>query len=134
MKLVKIYECLCNWTRLRILNLLCSGPLCVCHIQEVLGEPQVKISRHLSYLKTRGMTVARREANWMIYSLPEKRSRELNANLACLQDCASDNKHIKRDNAMLAEVRERLRKGDSSAPPFAAQRLKYASFAAANDK
>ena len=115
MKLVKIYECLCDLTRLRILNLLCSGPLCVCHIQEILGEPQVKISRHLNYLKTRGMAVVRREANWMIYSLPEKRSHALNANLVCLQDCASDDKRIKRDNVTLAKVRERLRKDDSSA-------------------
>ena len=37
MKLVKIYECLCDPTRLRILNLLKSGELCVCDVQEVLG-------------------------------------------------------------------------------------------------
>ncbi|WP_277558959.1 metalloregulator ArsR/SmtB family transcription factor [Ereboglobus sp. PH5-10] len=115
MELVKIYECLCDRTRLRILNLLCSGPLCVCHIQEVLGESQVKISRHLNYLKTRDMVVVQREANWMIYSIPEKRSRELDANLACLQDCASEDKLIVRDNARLKKVRARLRKDDSAA-------------------
>jgi len=110
MELIKIYECLCERTRLRILNLLCSGPLCVCHIQDVLEEPQVKVSRHLSYLKTRGLVVVRRDANRMIYSLPEKRTPELEKNLACLQDCVSEDKLIKRDISRLAKVLDRLTK------------------------
>ena len=50
MELVPIYQCLCDRTRLRILNLLDSGPLCVCHFQTLLKEGQVKISKHLAYL------------------------------------------------------------------------------------
>lgn len=105
MSLVQIYQCLCDETRLRILNLLVSTPLCVCHLQEVLGEPQVKISKHLGYLKARGMVEARREANWMIYSLPTRPSRELAANLACLQDCARENATFRHDSAKLAKLR-----------------------------
>ena len=30
MELVKIYECLCDPTRLRLLNVLAQGPVCVC--------------------------------------------------------------------------------------------------------
>jgi len=115
MELLKIYECLCDRTRLRILNLLSGGPLCVCHIQEILAEPQVKVSRHLNYLKKRGAVAVRREANWKIYSLPEKPSPELAANLACLQDCAAADKLIQRDNARLAKTRARLRKEISGA-------------------
>lgn len=103
MSLVKIYQCLCDQTRLRILHLLTRGPLCVCHFQEVLDEPQVKISKHLSYLKAHGVVEARREANWMIYNLPARPSRELKANLACLQDCAQEDPVFRRDA-------ERLRK------------------------
>jgi len=33
-------------------KLLLHGPLCVCHFQKVLGEPQVKVSKHLAYLKS----------------------------------------------------------------------------------
>jgi len=40
MSLIQIYQCLCDQTRLRILNLLGEGPLCVCHFQEILGEPR----------------------------------------------------------------------------------------------
>ena len=43
--LVRIHKRLCEKTRLRIVNLLLQGPLCVCHLQEALREPQVKISR-----------------------------------------------------------------------------------------
>ena len=103
MSLIEIYQCLCDPTRLRILNLLSQGPLCVCHFQQVLEEEQVKISKHLAYLKSRGLVEARREANWMIYSLPGSPSRELKANLACLQDCAQEDPVYQRDA-------ERLRK------------------------
>jgi ArsR family transcriptional regulator len=54
---------------LRILALLGNGPLCVCHIQEILSEPQVKVSKHLSYPKERGLVEATRESNWIVYRL-----------------------------------------------------------------
>ncbi|WP_438483368.1 ArsR/SmtB family transcription factor [Oleiharenicola lentus] len=108
MSLVQIYQCLCDETRLRILNLLHDGELCVCHFQEILGEPQVKISKHLAYLRARGMVEARREANWMIYSIPEKRSKELSANLACLQDCTSEHKTFIRDRQAKQKIKKKI--------------------------
>lgn len=84
MEPVSFYHALSDGTRLRIINLIRQGPLCVCHIQEILGEPQVKVSKHLAILKAAGLVEARREANWMIYSLPEKRPALLSANLECL--------------------------------------------------
>jgi ArsR family transcriptional regulator, arsenate/arsenite/antimonite-responsive transcriptional repressor len=95
--LIQIYECLCDRTRLRILNLLTGGELCVCHFQKILGEPQVKVSKHLAYLRTRGLVTARKEANWVIYALPSKPSPELSANLACLQDCVREEPVFQRD-------------------------------------
>lgn len=108
MELIKIYECLCDRTRLRILNLLLAGPLCVCHFQEILREPQVKVSKHLGYLKRNGLVHAERCANMMIYQLPRKRSAQLNANLACLQDCAHDEKMFREDSARLARVKAKF--------------------------
>lgn len=108
MELIKIYDCLCDRTRLRILNLLLEGPLCVCHFQEILREPQVKISKHLGYLKRNGLVEAERCANLMIYSLPKKRAPQLSANLACLQDCARDERGFREDTARLAKVRAKF--------------------------
>ncbi len=106
MDLVQIYECFCDRTRLRILHLLTQTPLCVCHFQEVLREPQVKVSKHLRYLRERGMVVTQQEKNWIIYSLPEKRAPELEANLKCLQDCVQTDSVFKRDLKALARLRK----------------------------
>jgi ArsR family transcriptional regulator len=105
MDLIQIYECFCDRTRLRILNLLAQTPLCVCHFQEILNEPQVKISKHLGYLREREMVVAERQQNWMIYSLPRKRAPELEANLKCLQECMQSDSLFKRDRRALEKLR-----------------------------
>jgi ArsR family transcriptional regulator len=104
MELIRIYECFCDRTRLRILNLLMQTPLCVCHFQEILGEPQVKISKHLAYLRERELVVTAREQNWVIYSLPEKPDTEFSANLKCLQDCVQTDPVFKRDLKTLAKL------------------------------
>jgi len=103
--LVQIYECLCDRTRLRILHLLLEGPLCVCHFQSVLREPQVKISKHLGYLKRHGLVESERSGNWMIYRLPARRPAQLSANLACLQDCGREERIFRDDRARLAKLR-----------------------------
>jgi len=105
MDLVKIYGCLCDRTRLRLLNLLLHGPLCVCHFQEALREPQVKISKHLAYLKREGMVEAGRCGTWMVYRLPSKPAAALNANLACLQDCVREDPKFTGDLARLRKLR-----------------------------
>jgi len=107
--LIRIYECLCDETRLRIVNLLAHGPLCVCHLQDLLESPQVRISKHLRYLKDKGMLVAERHQNWMIYSLPAKPSHELEANLKCLQDVAATNRVFKADLKRLGAMKKELR-------------------------
>jgi ArsR family transcriptional regulator len=120
MELVKIYECLCDPTRLRLLNVLAQGPVCVCHFQDVLGEPQVKISKHLAYLRERGLVESERQGNWVIYGLAANRSRELQANLACLQECAQSIPVFKRDRARLKKIEPScawVRAGDPGKAP-----------------
>lgn len=92
MELVQIYECFCDRTRLRILRLLAETRLCVCHFQQILDEPQVKVSKHLAYLRGRGLVETEQRKNWIIYSLPEKRAPELDRNLKCLQECGRSDK------------------------------------------
>ncbi|MGF1530797.1 MAG: ArsR/SmtB family transcription factor [Puniceicoccaceae bacterium] len=87
MKVINIYKCLCDIQRLRILNLLRAGPLCVCHLMEILQADQVKISKQLRYMKDLGIVQAERRAQWMVYSLSEDTNPLLSENLKCLQDC-----------------------------------------------
>lgn len=101
MELVKIYDCLRDRTRLRILHVLAEGPLCVCHFQSILREPQVKISKHLAYLRRNGLVESERCGNWMIYRLPRRIPSVLRANLKCLRD----DPRLKGDRARLAKAR-----------------------------
>lgn len=114
MELIQIYQCLCDRTRLRILHLLLSGPLCVCHVQEILREPQVKVSKHLGYLKRNGLVEGERCGNMMIYRLPKKRPAQLKANLACLQDCAREERIFRDDAARLSRIRHGFGAGTPS--------------------
>ena len=114
MNLLRIHECLCDRTRLRIVNLLRDGPLCVCHLQEVLREPQVKVSRHLAYLRRRGLVTAERCGQWMIYRLPAAPSPALAGQLACLQDAASEEAVFRRDHGRLTKLKQSLVPDSSS--------------------
>lgn len=87
MQLIEVYNCLCDETRLRIVHLLAQSPLCVCHLQDILGLSQVAASKHLAYLRQRGLVESRRHQQWRIYSLPAIRPRALDWQLRCLQDC-----------------------------------------------
>jgi ArsR family transcriptional regulator len=51
---------------------------------------------------------AERCANMMIYQLPTKRTAQLKANLACLQDCAHDERLFREDTARLAKARAKF--------------------------
>lgn len=111
MDLLSIYQCLCDRTRLRMLHALAGGPLCVGHLQEILDEPQVKVSKHLRYLKDHGMVEAERQGNMMVYRLPAKRPRELSANLACLQDCVGEDPQFAHEAKRAKKVRAAIASG-----------------------
>ena len=107
-QLAQLYQCFSDETRLRLLNLLGEGPLCVCHFQDLLGEPQVKISKHLAYLRERGIVEVTRYQNWMIYRLPRKAGTELTLNLKCLRECAQKQPLFRRDLQKLRAIRKEL--------------------------
>ena len=106
MELIQIYQCLCEPIRLRLVNLLTQGPLCVCHFQDVLELPQTKVSQHLAFLRKRGMVETTRKGTWIIYSLPARPSPELEANLKCLQDCVTSDKLFRDDLRRLSKVKK----------------------------
>jgi len=66
-----VFKALSDPTRLRILGLLLTGEVCVCHIHETLRISQPKASRHLAYLRAAGLVDARREGLWMHYKLSD---------------------------------------------------------------
>ena len=69
--LEQIFKGLADRTRLRIVNLLMHGELCVCDIQYVLESSQPNVSRHLIYLKNSELVLDRREGTRMYYRLAQ---------------------------------------------------------------
>ena len=66
-----LFKALADVTRLRILGLLLTGEVCVCHIHESLRISQPKASRHLAYLRRAGLVDTRREGLWIHYRLAD---------------------------------------------------------------
>ena len=113
-KLIKIYKCLCDKQRLRILNLLKEGPLCVCHLMDILETEQFKISKQLRYMKDQGVVESKRNAQWMIYRLADNPHPVLTKNLMCLQDSITEHPQFKEDLDRRKEVINEIRQTGST--------------------
>jgi ArsR family transcriptional regulator len=100
MQSVRQLQALADPTRLRLLSLMWAGPLCVCHFQTVLGEPQAKISKHLAVLRTRGLVKATRDGHWVVYAFAEPGP----AALAGLAQMVEGEAQLRRDRAKLARL------------------------------
>jgi len=90
MDAIQVYKCLCDRQRLRILNLLRAGPLCVCHLMDILEVDQVKMSKQLQYMRQKDIVEVERVAQWRVYRISRRSSPLLEENLKCLQDCQSE--------------------------------------------
>jgi len=66
---VALFKAFADPVRLRLLNLLADGEVCVCHLHEALDLPQSTVSRHLAYLRRRRLVVARKAGLWVHYRL-----------------------------------------------------------------
>ena len=62
-----------------------SRASCVCELQEALDEPQVKMSKHIGYMKRQGLLDLERKANWNFYRISPKLSEALLANLEVIR-------------------------------------------------
>ena len=64
-----LFKTLSDPTRLRLLNLLAGGEVCVCDLLGTLELEQPKVSRHLALMRRAGLIDARRNGKWMYYRL-----------------------------------------------------------------
>ncbi|HEX6050922.1 MAG TPA: metalloregulator ArsR/SmtB family transcription factor [Gemmatimonadaceae bacterium] len=86
-------------TRIRILNVLAAGELCVCDIVEILGLSQPTVSRHLAYLRRTELVEATREAKYAYYRLATP-VHAVHANLiACVRSCFRGIRSLDRERA-----------------------------------
>lgn len=72
----EVFKALGDPTRLRIVSMLAKrGELCVCKIVDRLGMGQPAVSHHLGKLRQTGLLRARRQGQWMYYSLDTRSLR-----------------------------------------------------------
>jgi ArsR family transcriptional regulator len=100
-ELETIFQALSDRTRLRILNLMSGGEICVCYFVEILGEPQPKVSRHLAFLRRAGLVSARREGKWMHYRINRPADSQLANVLDAALEAAAADKQLQRDRGSL---------------------------------
>jgi ArsR family transcriptional regulator len=102
--LEELFQALADRTRLRLLNLMADGEVCVCFFVEVLDEPQPKISRHLAYLRSAGLVAARRQAKWMHYAITTPQQPAARAAFDAVLATLKEDREMQRDRASLARA------------------------------
>lgn len=95
-------------TRIRLLNVLVAGELCVCDLVELLGVPQSTVSRHLRYLHRAGLVEVTRDWKFAHYRLAAPAIRIHGTLLGCVRTCFRGITQLDRERAA-AEGKVRAR-------------------------
>ena len=73
----RLFRLLSHPARLRILDELRRGEACVCHLQAVLGRPQVYVSQQLRVLREAGVIESYKDGLFIYYRLADPRVEQL---------------------------------------------------------
>lgn len=95
---------LADKTRLRIINLIGDGEVCVCFFTETLGELQPKISRHLAYLRRAGLVKTRRDGKWIYYRLSPPKDEAARRAFNEIQSWMAANEQMQKDCERLTQI------------------------------
>lgn len=68
---VKIYKALAHPLRIKIVQKLMDGPLCVCVLNESVEFSQSNLSQHLKILKDAGILKSEKEGIRIMYSITD---------------------------------------------------------------
>lgn len=98
------FAALADRTRLRLLNLMRDGEVCVCFFAETLETNNPKISRHLAYLKRAGLVTGRRDGKWMHYRIAEPKSAKAKEMFDKLMEMLVEDREMQADRARLVSV------------------------------
>lgn len=101
----ELFRAFSDRTRLRILNVLRDGELCVGDLVAVLGIPQPTASRHLAQLRESGLVETRRQGLWCFYRLAKAEERFHARLLGCLASCFEEVPELAADLTSAKELR-----------------------------
>jgi ArsR family transcriptional regulator len=91
-------------TRLRILNLLKDGELCVGDLVAALRVSQPKASRHLAFLRRAGLVQTDKRGLWNYYRLAPAKNSVHGRLLDCLGECFKEVPEVSADAARLSKA------------------------------
>ncbi len=107
-QLAALLRACADQTRLRLLNLLArEGEVCVCHLVEILGTNQPKVSRHLACLKRAGLVSDRRDGLWIYYRLADSLNEQSGRLMEYLTSCLAELPQLQREAEALQAIRHR---------------------------
>jgi ArsR family transcriptional regulator len=98
---VELFKAVADPVRLRLLHLLAEGEVCVCHLHEALDLPQSTVSRHLAYLRRRGLVAGRKEGLWVHYRLAKPSGMLHRSLIGILETCFKDVEVLTQDRQRL---------------------------------
>ena len=98
------FSALADRTRLRLLNLMRDGEVCVCFFAETLGTNNPKISRHLAYLKKAGLVASRRDGKWMHYQIAQPEEPKAKEMFESLMEMLEEDGQMALDREKLVSV------------------------------
>jgi len=102
-----VFRAFADENRIRLLNLLLEGEVCVCDLCDALAMPQPRISRHLAYLRKAGLATVRQEGKWKHYAAAKHAAGLHHRLLNCVRGCLRDIDILQADLARLRETRGR---------------------------
>ncbi len=103
-RLAELFSAAAEPTRLRLLNLLRQGSICVCHLQAVLSLPQPTVSRHLAGLRHAGLVLDFREGPRVMYSRAPATSPQMKTFYRLLDELCSKEPALERDGKALEQA------------------------------
>ena len=74
---LSVFKALANEKRLRIIEALRQGELCVCELETVLDAPQSTVASHLATLRDVGIVRTRQDGKWTYYRIADTASLQL---------------------------------------------------------
>lgn len=103
MDLLQVMKALSDETRIRILNLLKDGEMCVCEIETVLNITQSNASRHLTKLTTAKIVDYYKVNKYVYYKMDQETIKEfpfineiLISHAVKLEQCKKDLQRLKK--------------------------------------
>lgn len=110
-KVDTLFKAFADPTRLRILNVLAAGELCVCDITALLDLPQPTVSRHLAALRHARLVEVMRAGQFAHYRLLPPEHMVHRTLLNCVKSCFKGIESLDNERAA-AEARVQDRESD----------------------